>query len=322
MVISGCSSKQYFKPTQKTLGDWKNKEGLHSSLVDVGASGAVLADGNVLYKDKIIDLHLDTQDQRLVNVDDDSIITATIDGNLTVISAQNHEQQEHYTLKKTIAAATVKDGLLAVVFASNELAIYSTQTKEILFQSQGNTPLVVDTKIVNPYFLNDLVLFLTLDGKIIIVNSKEKKILRTIIVSSADNFDNITAFNVINNNLLAATGYKILSLEDKEIREPYEIRTMKYDPQDGIYIATKDGTVYNLTSSLQVKAKMKFPFAHFLGMILTDKRVYLLETQGYIIALPKDLSSFELYNAKIDSESYIYTGDKAFYVNDSYFSIK
>ena len=96
---------------------------------------------------------------------------------------------------------------------------------------------------------------------------------------------------------------------------------MRYD-KDGIYIATKQGEVVNLTPSLQVKAKIKFPFAHFLGMIATDERVYLLEQQGYIISLTKDLVSYDLYNVSIDKDSYIYVGDKAFYVDDEYFSIK
>lgn len=321
LAFSGCSTKQVFKPTKDTLGSWKYEDDLNESIVDVTSNSALLEDGSVLAKDKVIDLNISTDKERLIGVSDKWIITSQIDGNLTLISRYNKSLRDRFDLKKTVAAASVKDDLLAVVFASNELAIYSISTKKILFHSEGNAPLVVNAKIVNPYFLDDLVLFLTLDGKIVIVNSKEKKILRSIIVSSADNFNNITAFSVVGNNLVAATGYKLLSLANKEIREPYEIRNMKYD-KDGIYIATKDGQVINLTPTLQVKAKIKFPFAHFLGMIVNDKKVYLLEKEGYIIALSKDLASYDLYNVSISKDSYVYVGDKAFYVDDEYFSIK
>lgn len=320
-IFGGCSTKQVFKPTKDTVGAWKSIDDLNESIVDVTSDGALLEDGSVLYKDNLEKLKVSVDDERLIGVSEKWIITSKIDGNLTIVSRKDPSVKDVFELKKTIASASVKDDMLAVLFASNELGVYSVKTKNIIFHSQGNAPLVVNAKIVNPYFLDDLILFLTLDGKIVIVNSKEKKIVRSIIVSSAENFNNIIAFNVVDNNLIAATGYKILSLENKEIREPYEIRNMRYD-KDGIYIATKQGEVVNLTPSLQVKAKIKFPFAHFLGMIATDERVYLLEQQGYIISLTKDLVSYDLYNVSIDKDSYIYVGDKAFYVDDEYFSIK
>ena len=320
-VFGGCSTKQAFKPAKDTVGSWKYEDDLNESIIDVTSNSALLEDGSVLYKDGVEDMKISVEDERLIGASDKWVITSKIDGQLTIISREDPSVRDVFELKKTVAAASVKDDLLAVLFASNELAIYSVKTKEIIFHSQGNAPLAVNAKIVNPYFLDDLVLFLTLDGKIVIVNSKEKKILRSIIVSSAENFNNITAFNVVGNNLVAATGYKILSLESKEIREPYEIRNMRYD-KDGIYIATKQGEVLNLTSSLQVKAKIKFPFAHFLGMIVTDDRVYLLEQKGYIISLTKDLVSYDLYDVSIDEDSYVYVGEKAFYVDDEYFYIK
>ncbi|WP_345978604.1 hypothetical protein [Sulfurimonas sp. HSL3-2] len=321
LVFSGCSTKQVFKPTKDTIGSWENEDDLNESIIDVTSNGALLEDGSVLVKDSVINPHISVENERLIGISDKWIITSEIDGNLTLISRDDNSVRDLFELKKTVAAASVKDDLLAVVFASNELAIYSIESKKIIFHSQGNAPLAVNAKIVNPYFLDDLVLFLTLDGKIVIVNSKEKKVLRSIIVSSAENFNNITSFSVVDDNLVAATGYKLLSLANKEIREPYEIRNMKYD-KDGIYIATKQGEVVNLTPSLQVKSKIKFPFAHFLGMIVTDERVYLLEKEGYIISLSKDLASYDLYDVSISKDSYIYVGDKAFYVDDEFFYIK
>jgi hypothetical protein len=323
VVFSGCSTKKVFKPqSDKVVGSWKDKADLNESIVDVTANGALLKDGNILSHDTFIGLHVNTKTERLVDADKEWIVTTQIDGNTTLTSSVDSRKKESFDLKKTVAAASVKDDLLAVVFASNELAIYSIKTKDILFHSEGNTPLAVDAKIVNPYFLDDLVLFLTLDGKIVIVNSKEKKILRSMIISSADKFNNVIAFNVAGDNLIAATGNEILSLANKDIRAAYEIRNMRYDAKDEIYIATKQGEVLNLTSTLQVKSKTKFPFAHFLGMITTDDKVYVLEKEGYIIALEKDLKSYKVYKASIDGDSYVYAGDKAFYVDDEFFSVK
>ena len=323
VAFSGCSTKKVFVPEKdKVVGSWKEKEALKEPIVDVTANGALLKDGTILAHDSVVGVHVNTEKERLLDVDDKWIITTQIDGNTTLTSKSDFSLKESFDLKKTVAAASIKDDMLAVVFASNELAIYSIKTKEILFHSEGNAPLAVDSNIVNPYFLDDLVLFLTLDGKIVIVNSKEKKIVKSMIISSVDKFNNVVAFNVVGDNLIAATGYELLSLADKDIREPYEIRNMRYDKKDGIYIATKQGEVVNLTPTLQLKSKTKFPFAHFLGMIVTDDKVYILEKEGYIIALEKDLRSYKIYKASINSESYVYVGDKAFYVDDEYFSVK
>ena len=134
------------------------------------------------------------------------------------------------------------------VFANNEKALYSIKSKELIFKDQGNPPSAVDSRIVNPYFLNELVLFLTLDGKIDIINSQNKKLLRSMIVSSEEHFNNIIYFNVIDNNMFAATSYRLLSLGDKEMRQSYELRDVIFN-KEGVWLSTKQGEVYALTPS-------------------------------------------------------------------------
>lgn len=322
-TFSGCSTKKVYKPEKdKVVGSWKQKMDLNSTIVDITGNGAVLKNGSVLSNDTVMPLHIDTKKERLIGADTDWIITGQIDGNITVTSKTIPVKIESFDLKKTVAAASVKDDILAVVFGSNELALYSMKTKEILFHSEGNTALAVDARIVNPNFLDDLVLFLTLDGKMVIVNAKDKKIVKSMIISSADKFNNVITFSVAGDNLIAATGYELLSLADKDIREPYEVRDMRYDTKDGIYIATKQGEVINFTPTLQIKAKTKFPFAHFLGMILRDDKLYLLEKEGYIIALDKNLKSYQVYKAGVDSDSFVFAGEKAFYIDDQSYQLK
>jgi hypothetical protein len=210
--------------------------------------------------------------------------------------------------------------MVAVLFADNEMALYSISTKELLLKEQGDASLAVDSRIVNPYFMGELVLFPTLDGKVVIINSKLKKKLRTIIVSSEDHFNNIIYFNVIDNKIVAATGHKILSMSTQEERENYEIRTIAYDNKD-IYLTTKQGEVVSLTPDLKLNAKTKFPFAHFLGMIVTQEKVYLLEKEGYIIELSKDLKEQNIY--EIDMEyGYVFVADTMFYVDDEFIAVE
>jgi hypothetical protein len=312
LFFSACSTKEVYKP-KIVKGDWGSYAKSDHSLVDVTSNVALLDNSHVLTSDGVLDTKI-KDSFRLIGKSQNWIISSNIDGNLTLQNSDDKNSTVEFELKKTVAAASVKDDILAVLFADNEMALYAISSKEVLFKAQGNSSGVVDSKIVNPHFMSDLVLFLTLDGKVIIINSKLKKKLRTTIVSSENYFNNIIYFNVLNNRLIAATGTKILSLAKKELRADYEIRDVICDDKN-IYIATKQGEIVSLTPDLQVNAKVKFPFAHFLGMLIHNDKIYALEKEGYIIELSKDLLTYDVYEADID-DGYVYTARDMFMIDD------
>lgn len=163
--------------------------------------------------------------------------------------------------------------------------------------------------------MRGLVLFPTLDGKIVFVNTKLKKRLRTVIVSSEENFNNVISLNVVENKIIAATSYTILSMAKKEVRVKYEIRNILYD-KDAIYIATKQGNIISLTSSLQVNSKVKLPFAHFYAMTQSADKLYILEKEGYMIVLDKKSFDYTVHEVDFDDEGYIFVSGKKFYIDD------
>ncbi|MBU1641917.1 hypothetical protein KKE54_01035 [bacterium] len=318
IIFSGCSNKEYFDP-KVVKGDWDKSAYLNDSIITATAEGAVLENGQILTKEGVQDYFL-PEGYSYIGQSDGWVIASKVDGELLLQSISDKNTTILFELKKTIAGATVKGDKIAVLFASNEMALYTLSTKELVFKEGGNAPVAVDTRIVNPYFLNELVLYLTLDGKIVIINSETKQVLRSTLVSSEEYFNNIIYFNVIDDVMVAATGYRLFSLSEKERREKYEMRDVIFS-KEGIWISTKEGEVVALTPSLQLKAKRKFPFAHFLGMILTKEKLYLLERQGYIIELSRDLSESNVYEVNID-DGFVYVGDKAFYVNDTIYPVE
>ena len=287
-------------------------------IVDSTLDAAVLEDGQLLYRDGSLGYKV-PEGYRFVGRSDGWNISAKTNGDIIIESVDDNASFTKMSLKKTVAAASVQGDILAVLFASNEMALYNISTKTMLLKEQGTAPVAVDARIVNPRFLNELVLFLTLDGKIVIVNSKSKKVLRSMIVSSEEHFNNIIYFNMIDDNLLAATPYRVFSLSGKEYRASYEIRNISYT-DSGIFLTTKQGEVISLGNDLEVKAKRKFPFAHFLGLIVTADKIYLLEKEGYIISLSHNLETYDVFEADFD-DGFIFIGTKAFYVGDVYFNV-
>ncbi|MDT8337656.1 MAG: hypothetical protein RQ763_00510 [Sulfurimonas sp.] len=317
-AFSACSSKEVFKPAE-VKDDWEYCGGSDVTIEGVASEAALVEDRKVLAKGRVVDIII-PEDQKLLGYSDGWVMSADIDGNLTLQYAADSKMVEKFNLKRTIATAGIKDDLLAVLFASNEMALYSIADKSLLLKEQGDAPIVVNSKIVKPSIKDDLVLFSTLDGKVVIINSQTKKKLRTVIVSSEEHFNNIIYFNLLDNKIIAATGHKILSLGEKEIRTDFDIRNVVSDGKN-IYIATKQGEIISLNSDLQKNASSKFPFAHFLGMIVHNQKLYALEKEGYIIELSKDLSEHAVYEVSID-DGYVYIDGKIFFVGDEYISVE
>lgn len=318
LVFSACSSKEVYKPTN-VADNWKYSGSSDVTINGISQDAALVDDRKVLAKGKVIDITVPKSD-KLLGYSNGWVLSSDIDGNLTLQNSTGNKSTEKFNLKKSIATASVEDDTLAVLFADNEMALYSISSKSLLLKEQGNAPIVVNSKIVKPYFRDDLVIFSTLDGKVVIINSKTKKKLRTIIVSSEEHFNNIIYFNLLDNKIIAATGHKILSLAKEEIRASYDIRGAVADDKN-IFLATKQGEIISLTSELGQNAKLKFPFAHFLGVILSGDKLYVLEKEGYIIEIPKDLLTYTVHKVNIDN-GYVYINDKIFFVHDEYISVE
>ncbi|MDO9056365.1 MAG: hypothetical protein Q7U69_07415 [Sulfuricurvum sp.] len=319
LLLSGCSHKEVYKP-EDVKGEWRNAGELSASISQTTHSAALLDNGRLLTKDGEKNIKI-PEEYRLINANETWVITESPEGNLVLFPVDGTDAKVTFELKRHVAAANIQDDTVAILFTNNEMALYSLESKKLLFKESANSPIAVDSRITNPYFLKELVLFLTLDGKIVIVNSETKQVLRSVVVSSDEYFNNITYLNVIDNNLVASTATSVLALSQKEAREKYEIRNIAYTAE-GIWIATKQGEIIALSPTLQFKAKKKFPFAHFVGLSVQNDRVYALEQEGYMIALTKNLLAYDVYDVDMDSDNKIFLGDGRFYFDDRYINIK
>ena len=318
LLFSACSTKKVFEP-KNTTNDWEKYKPLEGNIIDTSLNVALLDNSKVLTTSGVVNVHIG-EAYRVISKSESWIISATVGGKLSLKSLDK-KKEIIFELKKTIASASVQGDTLAVLFADNEIALYTISTKKVFLKEQGSEALAVNARIENPYFVDDLVFFPTLDGKVVIVNAKLKKKLRTVIVSAEDNFNNIIYFDMLDNKIIAATGYGILSLASKEIRGKYEIRNVVHDEKN-IYIATKQGEVISLTSNLQLNGKLKFPFAHFLGMISYKNKLYLLEKEGYMIVVDKDMKKFTIHEVSIDDDGYVLVAGKVFSVDDEQILVK
>jgi len=312
LLFSACSTKEVYEPKQLSH-DWDKYEDIEETIVDTASNIALLEENQVLTKEGILDINI-SQEDRLISKSDHWIMSASIDGKMSLVSSDDTSIVKEIDLKKTVAGASIKGNTLAILFADNEIALYDLQAEKFLFKEKGSKFSAVDSRVVNPLFMRGLVLFATLDGKVVFINTKLNKRLRTVIVSSADNFNNVIALGLVNNKIIAATSYEILAIAKKELRAKYELREILLDENE-IFIATKQGEILSLTPELQVNSKIKLPFAHFYAMTSDDENLYVLEKEGYLIVIDKISFNYTVHEVDFDG-GFVFVADKTFYIDD------
>jgi len=161
VFFSACSTKEVYKPLYLNE-DWSHYGSTDKELIAISSELAVLEDRTLMSKKGPLDVHIDEAD-RILGQSDGWILSATIDGNLTLQSINSKTKKAKFELKKTIAGASVKGDILAVLFADNDMALYSMSTQELLMKEQGGKSLTADYRIANPSFMKELVLFPTLE---------------------------------------------------------------------------------------------------------------------------------------------------------------
>ncbi|WP_200762393.1 hypothetical protein [Nitrosophilus alvini] len=319
-LFSGCSSKQYFEP-EEIAGKVEYDGELPAKIIDITRDGATLENGQVITKSGVLDIKI-PKDFEFVSDNDEYVIAAHSCGDMVIISKKSGKEvlRHHFDMKR-VAAAKMEGDIVVLVFDNNEIGIFDWKEEKVLNSIKSDEIFSVDTKIANPYFMEEIILVPTLDGKIIIVDKKTKKAIRTIIVGTEKFLNNIIFLDVLNNRLVAATPNKVISVN------PEDINTLDMEISDilflneGIYILAKDGRVVLTDADLNVLKTRKYPFAHFTGVIYGEY-LYIIEKEGYMIATDHTLRVSNIFKLPDEIDDYIFAAEDRFYYKDRYFQLQ
>lgn len=310
-LISGCSSKKYFEPQKSN--SYNQKKSLESQVKSFNKDIANLENNKFLTLDKISAKPF-KEGFRVINANSD--IAIGVDEKSNVAICQN-EKCEIINLQAPVIAASTKDNLLAVIFWDNSIAIYDLKEKKFSFKESLKAPLACDNRIANPKFMTDLVLFPSLDGKVVVVNLTKFEKIRDILVDTDGQFNNVFFIEALDEMLIASTRNAIASLGagNFEIKK-YNISEAITDEKN-IFIATIDGEIVSLDAKLNVKNSKKLKYAKIIGLAQKGDFLYALESQGYIIKIKKDFSSEEVFDAKISNSDKIFSNKNMIIVGDT-----
>lgn len=313
-IFTACSGRQYYEPKDSDFFYPQKITVAPAYIKSINPYGATLDTNQILTKDGISRQKLPKNYSYLNNIDN----TLIASDNQTNLLLMNSDTNETIDLKRNAVAASKKDSLLALVFDDNSIGIYDTSKEKFVFKEYAQHSYFNDTRIAAPIILKNIILFPTLDGKIIIVDKNKYTIIRTITIDPNSEVNNVILLHAVADTLIAATQNKIISIKDGQTKS-LEFFTQNYFiSKDGlIYVAKLDGTIAVYDANLNELHSKKFKFAKFLTInIDNNQNIYALELGGYLVKITQDFSKTIVYRFPLEDDEKIFAMKNRVYLEN------
>ncbi|RKO64237.1 hypothetical protein CKA54_06495 [Campylobacter sp. P255] len=314
VFLSACGTKrEYYQPTQvdPLPNSAKNINGkitsFNNNIAQLNNNAFINTTGN------IIDFKLD-KNYHILNAYQDEILIADDNGNFKILNLKG-EELYFYKFNESVVSASLDGDDIALVLASNSL-VYANKNLGIKMLQNLGTAYAQDSRYANPYFLNTIIIYPMLNGKLAIVNKSSLKVSKEIMVSSEEFFNNIIYLHVKNDTMIAATAKKIIVVTpNRTVYLNEDIKEVNANDRE-IFILTKDGRIIKNDYNLRKINEVKFQFALFSKSTLHHDFLYIFEKTGYLIRLNTDLKNYSVYKLSdaVDQKSFM-SRDKFFYNN-------
>ncbi len=313
LFFQGCSSKKYYEP-EDTESYSSSIYDIESKIIDFHATGATLENNSFVSKKGISTLFLD-EGFKFLNQNEDIILSANDNGVLQINFADSTKKKIQF--EKNVISASIDGDLVGYLLIDNTVGLYDLKENRAVLKEYLTVSILNDTRIASPIFLNSLVLFPTLDGKVLIVDKNARSIFKTINLDPQGDVNNIIYLEALGDTLIAATNNKLFTFMDGRVKTvDHEVRAIAVSEQN-IFLATLDGTIIKYDQSLNELASIKFKYAKFHALSFGSD-LYALESQDYLIKLDKNLENYTVYDFSFDEEEKVFALDNKIYFEDSY----
>ncbi|MFY9082531.1 hypothetical protein OU980_10790, partial [Aliarcobacter butzleri] len=295
-LFTACSGKKYFEPEDTSSNIELNEKSIPATIKSFNKIGATLEDNKVITKNGISQNEL-PEGFEFLNLTEDGRIIAT--NYIDKILIGNQERK----VSEVVVAASLRNEKLALIYSNNSMELIDINTNKTLFKEYLPISLANDTRITNPFFMGNLILFPSLNGRVIIVSSVNNEAVRNISVDPDSQFNNIIYIGVIESNqtLIVASPNRVVSISPRDvISKEYDLRDIIVNNND-IYIATIDGQIIKLNATLDQVAKKKYKYAKIHALAFSDS-LYAVESQGFLINIDENFDKDVIYDFSFDNE--------------------
>jgi len=318
VLFSGCSSKSYFSP-KKVDANLGYRLDLKAPLADVSRDGATYDDGRVVTKKRGMLKYAIPKGFRFVYDAQNAILIADASGEVKILSSGKTVFENKFDT--ALSSGSIKGNIGAFVLSNNKLFLYNISQNRVIYEEELEPTFAQDSRVANPIFLNNLVVFPTLDGRLLIVDKDRKTVIRDISLSDRDLFNNVIFLQEKNNTIVAATAFKVIALNQQSIKSKrVDLKDIIFDT-NYIYIFTKSGKVIKTDLNLKTIKESKFDFANFSAISSHDK-LYMVEKGGYLISMDKNLQNTHISKLPTDIEKSVFSFKNKLFLDRFFIELK
>lgn len=312
LLFTACSSKQYFDP-EDSYSFKKDTKSISSTITSITRDGATLDNGQFISSKGVSSVTL-PEGYEFLNLSEEKYIATNYMDKIIV-------DGKEIKTDTSVVSASIKDDILAIVNSDNSIMAYDLRDGKTIFKEYLPKSLANDTRMAAPFFMSNIILFPTLDGKVVVVSSQNYKVVRNINVDADSQFNNIIFLNVVNNTLIAATSKQIISVGDGVLNvKKYDLRDIISHGTD-IYLATIDGQIIKTDITLNVMDRKKYTYAKIYALAFGDS-LYALESQGYLINISEDFKSDKVYDFSFSEDDKVIVFGDTLYIDNEYVKLK
>lgn len=314
-LFTACSGKKYYEPEETSSNIELNKKSMSSSIKSMNRVGATLKDNEIITKKGISSFKL-PDGFEFINFTEEGEAISTNYIDKILIGTRERK------VKDVVVAASKQNEKLALIYSNNSMELIDINTDKTLFKEYLPLSLANDTRVANPLFMGSLILFPSLNGKVLILSAATNEVVRNISLDTDSDFKNIISLEVEqkSESLIVANAHKIVSISARDIiSKEYDIRDIIV--KNGyIYIATVDGNIIKLTPNLEEVAKRKYKYAKFHALAYGSS-LYAVESQGFLINISDDFRNDTVYEFSFDNEKRLIAIDNKIYFNSDYITL-
>ncbi|MBM0636838.1 hypothetical protein LNU06_01485 [Campylobacter sp. VicNov18] len=315
IFLCACGTKrQYFEP-QQINGDLSHNDSLKAKIIDWNLASAKLSNNTAILKSGIsIDKFKLPKNYMLLAYQDAEYVVADNDGNLKIF---DDSYNEIYTFKyeASVVSVALNGDDLALVLANNTIVL-ANRSLGIKFSQTLTSAPAQDSRMANPIFLDNIVVYPTLDGKILILSINNLQIIKDVVISAENFFNNVIYLNVFEDKLIAATAKKIIIVSpNRTLYLDADIKDVALS-NNAIFILEKDGTVIKTDYNLKKTTEKKFEFAIFIKSNIYKDFLYLFEKTGYLVKMDLNLDNIQIFKLSEAVDKMSFMGNDKFYYED------
>lgn len=321
LFLCACGTKrQYFEP-KHTDGGLSSNGSIKASIIDWNLISAKLSNNEAILKNgPIINNFKLDKNYILLSYQDDEFIEADNNGNLKIYD-NSHNEIYSYKFDTAVLAVALNGDDLALILANNSIVL-ANRSLGIKF-SQTLTPAPAqDSRVANPIFLDNIIIYPTLDGKIIVLSKNTFEIVKDVVISAENFFNNVIHLSVNGDKMIAATAKKIIIVSPaRTLYLDADIKDIALS-NDAIFILEKDGNIIKTDYNLRKINEKKFDFAIFTKVGINNNHLYIFEKTGYLIKSDLDFNNIQVFQLSDAVDKISFMGNDKFYFGNKFLDLQ